>query len=71
MGNKKYNHLIVATNFEGYEERSPVFLYGDFFTQYSYITLPLAKYGSLLDLYMSANSKNHMFSEPMKLYFFR
>ena len=56
----------------GIDKAKPrVYLYRESFAHYSYIIVPLAKYGSLLDLYMNAIARRHTFSDSLKLYFFK
>ena len=62
---------MMASKIGTYKARPRVYLYGESFAHYSYIIVPLAKYGSLLDLYMNAIERGHTFSYSLKLYFFR
>lgn len=68
---RTHQHLISMVEAVGYGARTGVSLYGTTFYHYSYIVIPFAKYGSLLEVYMKAIVKGHNFSIHLKLYFFR
>lgn len=66
-----HDRLIMMNDIGEFEARPSVTLYGTTFYWYSYIVLPFAEYGSLLEVYMRAIERGHNISMSLKLYFFR